>query len=197
MRHRRGLMTVIMAGLCTAGCHNWLPGPSSQELLDRFPTPIYSLTGEILNGPSSPRLNCTEAQEAWLKRISPADDSLTLEQLQAEARLQFERMDINHDGVITSAELSIYRTPQQNAAPEEAKDSRNVRRMPLRPHTSQPDPVLSADANLDFQVTLDEFLTYQAELFHQMDVNQHHKLTIHELSALCHQREQAAHETNR
>ena len=193
---RLGLVLVFMGGLCSMGCDSLMPGPNSQDLLERFPTPIYSLTGEILNGPGKVRQSCSDAQAGWLKRISPAEDGINLEQLQAEAKLQFDRMDLNHDGIITAAELRIYRAPLQ-IVQEDSKDGRNIHRMPLRPHVSQPDPVLSADTNLDFQVTLKEFQAYQTDLFKQLDVNHHQKLTIREVAVLCQQREQAAHETNR
>jgi len=186
------IATVILTNYgCTAGL------PKASEMLAKYPTPVYSLTGEILTGAKS----CEEAQADWLKRVDRNDDgSVDLEELLAEARLQFARMDLDHNGLITAETLSRYRNAQ-NAPTDWSHDesgieNRNERKRDpassLRPSVSQPDPVLSADTDLDFQVTLDEFLTQQRENMRLFDKNNDDRLDALELDQLCRIREQAA-----
>ena len=180
-----------------AGCGN-LGGPSSTDLLSRYPTPIYSLTGEILNGGPLGQPRCEAAQESWLNRVDTDHDGLLeLAELQDEARRLFAQMDLNKDGFITADELAVYRAAFQNPDQPpgmeiDPKAPKGTHRLPIHPHGSQPDPVLSADSNLDFQVTLDEFLALQKDNIARYDKNHDHKLDAGELQQLCRERERSA-----
>lgn len=209
-------MTCCLAGF---GCgHN---APSTEELLARYPTPIYSLTGEPLNGGPLGRPKCEDAQTAWAARVDADHDGfIDLDELLDNARAQFAAMDLDHSGALTSDQLSVYRKPfalsprtppastgtsadSDGATPDDSqsapqsgahrkKDPAADRPLGLRPPSSQPDPVLAADSNLDFKVTLDEYLAQQRESFTQLDKNKDHRLSADELAVLCHIRERAA-----
>jgi Ca2+-binding EF-hand superfamily protein len=187
--------------LSITGCSMFRP--SASEMLAHFPTSIYSLTGEKLTGTAS----CEEAQAAWLARVdTDGDGSIDATELETEAKRLFALMDLNHDGEITAEELYRYRGLEEplaqdpSPAPleyETGKDKKRERPLPLRPSTSQPDPVLAADTNLDFKVSLDEFLTLQQDNIRQFDKNKDHRLDAQELNQLCRIREQAASPTLR
>ena len=185
---------VILCGMAVSGCQG-RPAPTS-DMLTKYPTPIYSLTGERLNGGALGQPACDEAQAAWLKRVDQdRDGTLDAEELMTEAKRQFALMDLNHDGIITAAELSAYRSQMDGtsaAMPQEPTDRRGVQQLPMHPASSQPDPVLSADSNLDFQVTLDEYLTQQRENLSLYDKDKDRSLDAQELNKLCRIREQAA-----
>ena len=199
--HSAALFAVF---LMTSGCHS----PYSQspaDLLARFPTPIYSLTGEVLNGGTLRHLGCEEAQQTWITRVGRNHDgTMDLDDLLAEAKSQFAAMDLNHDGFITAYELSQYRLrndpdsaqpkpdDSQHSHSDEQRDRNGIHRMAQHPNGSQPDPVLAADNNLDFKVTLDEFLELQRENFRHYDKNRIHKLDANDLNQLCRDREKSA-----
>jgi len=220
-------MPAIVLGLLAAlnGC-SLLPssllqsGPNSHDLLDRFPTPIYSIDGEPLNGGQLGNPKCTEAQSDWLARQDKNHDgTLDLDEVLAAARTRFTAMDATGEGYLTSDKLTAYRqkvmggefttgdklTPLPDSVDQAdpvisgsgANRGQSDRvpkptRLNTRPQGTQPDPVLAADANLDFKVTLDEFLTYQRELFARLDIDHDHTLSADELGTLCRIRERAA-----
>ncbi len=199
------VIVIVLVSVAVSGC-SW-GRPSASEMLMRFPTPIYSLTGEKLKGPS-----CEDAQSQWLARVDQdGDGTIDLSELKAEAKRLFALMDLNHDGVITADELSTYRgltadQPEEAAPPNDGQQpdddkgtgkGKRERQLPNRPSSSQPDPVLAADANLRFQVTLDDFLAQQQENMIQFDKNKDGQLDAHELNLLCRIREQAASPTHR
>lgn len=203
-RQRRWTSFYIVS-LCfgISACHNPF-AESPSDLLTRFPTPIYSLTGELLNGGTLGHPLCEDAQSAWLKRVdTDQDGTIDQAELSAEAKRQFALMDLNHDGFITSDELAIYRgqNDAQDLHDENTKkdpqDRRSVYHIAAHPHGSQPDPVLSADSNLDFKVTLNEFLALQIENLQLYDKDHDHTLDAHELNQLCRNRDKAATQTSR
>jgi len=190
----RRCLWMVLVSLTLTGCMSRTP--SGSEMLTRFPTPIYSLTGERLNGGTMGQLPCDEAQTKWLQRVDQDQDGhLELDELLTEAKRQFALMDLNHDGIVTPDELSRYRAQttdtQQTPDPMET-DKRGVHQLPMHPPGSQPDPVLSADSNLDFQVTLDEYLNQQKENMQHFDKDKDQSLDAQELNLLCRIREQAA-----
>ena len=193
-RSFKNTLALTIASFLATGCYSNAPTPT--DLLIRFPTPIYSLTGERLLGGAQGQPTCDEAQTAWLQRVdTDHDGSIDLKELISEARKQFALMDINHDGTVTADELAVFRSggpSSPSQAPDEEKDRRGVHRLQEHPQSSQPDPVLSADANLDFQVTLDEFLAQQSDNMSQFDKDKNQRLDAQELKHLCRLREQAA-----
>ena len=198
-------LAVLALDLSLQGCGPSLP--SNADLLDRFPTPIYSLTGEVLNGGTLGQPHCDYAQAAWLARIdSDHDGTIDLDELLAAARRQFAAMDLNHDGFVTAFELETYRSAFLSPPSDSDKNAsdhadhpatRDERKMAVHPHGSQPDPVLAADVNLDFKVTLDEFLALQKDNFRDFDKDHDQTLEAQELNRLCRQREKAATPSSR
>jgi hypothetical protein len=214
--------TLVLSVVCTmtaAGCGHG--SMSSKELLEKYPTQIYSLTGEPLNGGVLGRPKCEAAQADWLARVdTDHDGTLEIDELLAETNRQFTVMNIDHSGQLTADQLEVYRAPfalTRDAAPGPQPDGsdqdrgqdrgdqdqdhdqgrRGGRDAPHagtgpRPPASQPDPVLAADSNLDFEVSLQEFILQQRENFRQLDKNHDQRLSAGELNALCHMRERAA-----
>lgn len=205
--------------LAASGCGHG--SQTAHDLLDKYPTPIYSLTGEQLNGGPLGRPKCEDAQAGWLARVdTDRDGTVDLDELLTNARAQFDVMNIDRSGKITADQLATYRAPfALSSRPEPAPDKdgpdagaddsgtdkspskgdarhRNERNgdrpQGVRPPSSQPDPVLAADGNLDFEVTLDEYLIQQRESFMQLDKNKDRHLSSDELAVLCHVRERAA-----
>ncbi len=185
---------MVVVPLALNGCMT--RQPSGSEMLSRFPTPIYSLTGERLNGGPKGQTTCEDAQAKWLQNVDlDKDGGLELDELLTEAKRQFALMDLNHDGFITPDELSLYRAQTggtQLATEPMEGDKHGVHPLPMHPAGSQPDPVLSADSNLDFQVSLEEYLSQQKDNMAQFNKDKDQSLDAQELNLLCRIREQAA-----
>ena len=70
---------------------------------------LFSPNGEPITGGPLGQRPCAEAMGDWFDRQHSA--ALSRESFLADARAQFAKMDLDHDGWITPAELSIYREP--------------------------------------------------------------------------------------
>lgn len=133
---------------------------------------VYSPHGEPLSsgGPGQPR--CAEAMAAWFARLDPkGEGGIDQAAFEADARAQFSRMDLDHDGQITSAELSEYRRPFQPAPVERPEAGRRPGRDGAPPPRliarteDDSDPVMAADRHLRFRVSEADFLAHSADLF--------------------------------
>ena len=170
----------------------------------------FSPNGEPLTGGTLGYPSCAEAISQWFDRIdSDHDGALTRAEFQADARTQFGRMDLDHDGFITSDELSAFRQPftetrseprERQATPPEAGQPNHhgshrdrdgnpqggaaPRSFGARPN-SGPDPVMSADTNLDFKVSLTEFLKQADSVFDGMDSDHDGVLSRAEALRIC------------
>jgi len=189
-----------------------LPGCSLLGL-DRphLPRPVFSPNGEPLVGSGWPA-HCDDAMDVWFDRIdSNHDGKLTLAEMEADAVRQFNVMDLRHDGKVSAAEVATYRervmgtkyasfsTPEIAMKPR-ARESdeprfpgeggREDESMP-RPDASgvmpadRPDPVMSADTDLDGSVTLDEFKTYVHQNFADLDRSHAGYIEKSDLHRLC------------
>ncbi|HEU5047622.1 MAG TPA: hypothetical protein VFT64_07255 [Rickettsiales bacterium] len=160
---------------------------------------LYSPNGEPLNGGSLGNPPCEQAFSNWLAQADTNHDGvLDREEFLADAKAQFKRMDIDHNGYLVSEELDRYRAPywrslqlaEQRAERRESKRSRK----PSIRHDSESgsesmlliDPVMSADTNLDFKVTQDEFLTQVQKNFDELDRDHNGRLDKQEVTAVCH-----------
>jgi EF hand len=169
---------------------------------------VYSPNGEPLSGGSLGHLTCVQAISAWFDRVDANHRGfLDKDQVLADSRIQFLRMDLDGDGAIYPAELKVFREPFQtatrrtnnlspdseiNRAEEKRVNSEGpsgfddkAKRKVVVDVTDLSDPVMSADANLDFKVTLPEFLALAQDNFRRMDLDHDGKLQRHELISAC------------
>ena len=205
-RQRRGIRTrrlgagvhillLILAGVCLSACGSH-PRAKSLET-------IYSPNGEPLNGGPLGHPACRDAIAGWFTRVDVNRDGMVdLDEFLADTRHQFAAMDLAKDGEITAAELSTYRAPYEATlslgpqddfgAPTTATTRRSRRQRGNSMGISRPgrkgdvpsdaaDPVMSADVNLNFRVTLSDFVTYKTKEFTQMDVKHTGRLTLDEV----------------
>lgn len=136
---------------------------------------VYSPNGEVLNGGPLGRPTCEDALTGWFNRIDANHDGrIDREEFIADARRQFAIMDINHDGLITPAELDRYRATYKTVQDEQSTGNTDRRRDPARNSItdgSQPDPVMAADVRLRNQIDLQEFLAHADKVFARIDHN--------------------------
>jgi Ca2+-binding EF-hand superfamily protein len=199
-----GIFSLSLALLIVAG------GCSRHEI----PHPTFSPNGEPLVGAPWPG-DCKDALGVWFDRIDTDHDGrLTLVELLADAQRQFKLMDLRHDGKVTAEELSTYRqkvmggkygvysTRDADRADEEwddvpngGRDVAGSRRRDDRPSpridafaamsTDEPDPVMSADTDLDGSVTWDEFRVLVAQNFADLDKKHAGSITKDDVQTLC------------
>ena len=132
--------------------------------------PVFSPNGEPLSGGALGQPSCALAMDYWFLRAdTDRDERLGREEFLADARAQFARMDVDHVGYLTSDALRRYRAPFQKET---------------RPR-GIPDPVASADRNLDFKVTEPELLQRAGGVFEQMDAARKDFLDRADLAAYC------------
>jgi len=186
------------------------------------PPPTFSPNGEPLVPPQWPA-KCEEALDLWFDRLDTAHAGmLTHAQLEADALVQYHKMDLRHDGKVTAEELSKYRlalmhghflsvsTPGEQGLhgrdndqdrpgdrlDDAAGDDDNGRHRkgdnaPLPNDafaalvTDQPDPVMTADTDLDGSVTWEEFRTLVAQDFAEFDKVHKGFITKPEVETLC------------
>ena len=151
--------------------------------------------------------------DVWFDRVDANHDGkLTLAEMEADAVRQFNVMDLRHDGKVTVSEVAAYRERVMGnryasfSTPEIAigrvRDTSEEPRVPgetrhrdddsqPRPDTSgvmpadRPDPVMSADTDLDGSVTLDEFKTYVHQNFADLDRSHAGSIEKGDLHRLC------------
>jgi len=159
---------------------------------------LFSPNGEPLNGGVLGLPSCEDALSKWFDRID-ADHNGFIEEKEfmADARRQFQIMDLNHDGTITPAELATYRAPygiarkRKKAESEEAKGFRDE--VPMNPgRRNDPDlladfsdPVMIADAHFRNVVSETDFLTYERRNFAELNTARNGRLSRAELLHSC------------
>lgn len=147
---------------------------------------IYSPNGEPLNGSTLGRPTCREALSSWFDRLDAGHRGyLTHQEFMDDALTQFSRMDIDKNGYLLSEELERYRLPYRqdtnpvvaNAGSGTKNDSTpkhrgnrhenmdDDNRSDTSSQSPEPDPVMSADTNNDFRVSLQEFKAQAEKLF--------------------------------
>lgn len=179
---------------------------------DAGPTVLYSPNGEPLSGGPLGQPSCEAALSGWFNRIDANHDgAVDRQEYLADARSQFQKMDIGHDGYITASKLTVYRAPYEEGSPAAAGErdiplapppeaEQGHRRghgpseppppqaaRPLTPRTADgvEDPVMSADRSLSFKVSLEDFLAHAGEVFAQMDVTHSDRLTLAAVQSRC------------
>jgi hypothetical protein len=168
---------------------------------------IYSPNGEPLDGGPLGSPSCVDAMTTWFNRVDTNHDhAIDLAEFLADARRQFALMDLNHDGEITPDELATYRAPYEVDGVEPAPSDVDKSETPDRTRgrrrgesasagssgshkvdlsNDAADPVMSADVNLKFKVSLDDFLAYEKGQFDQLDTRHSHRLTTTEILTSC------------
>ena len=168
---------------------------------------LYSPNGEPLTGGVLGRSSCYEVASNWFDRVDTNHDkNIDRNEFLADSRIQFLRMDLDGDGAIYPSELLTFRgsfigTPKHtpSTAPEKdfAAEKDGIKARGLIPkydldkesdrarQQDFSDPVMSADANLDFRVTLDEFTAQSQDVFKIIDQNHDGLLDRLEVLATC------------
>jgi hypothetical protein len=125
---------------------------------------LYSPNGEPLNGGPLGNPGCEDALKGWFRRTDPnGAGTLSEAAFLADAQRQFAAMDLDHRGFVTPETLGRYRAPYLGDLTDGAKH------LSVRESTDQPDPVMSADSDLDNKVTRDEFLGQASMNFRGLD----------------------------
>jgi hypothetical protein len=109
--------TLLVAAACL-GCSShdnaahWTRGGAAAQQV------IYSPNGEPLSGGPLGRPTCRDALSSWFSRVDADHDGVVdHDEFMSDARVQFDRMDLGHDGFITSAKLSVFRAPYEVETP--------------------------------------------------------------------------------
>ncbi|MFV3128280.1 hypothetical protein [Niveispirillum sp. KHB5.9] len=181
----RAAYGLALAGLCLAlaSCGG---GPDKTRPGIRFSA--VSPLGEPLGAPTREAEQYLATMRDWFARTDTDHDGrLSLAEFTAEAARVFPLYDLNGDGFITSYELTNYRVSLPTHAPP-ADSGRRLRpgRIDMTPDEAATartdgrgrpdyrmgiDPVMSADSNADFRVTLDELRTEATRRHGMMDKN--------------------------
>ncbi|MBI3516117.1 MAG: hypothetical protein HY060_18960 [Proteobacteria bacterium] len=163
------------------------------------PGPPVSPLGEPLIS-ATPGTACDVALAQWFDRVDGnRDGMLDMAEFSAAAARWFALMDANGDGSVTPDELTTLRLklvppppPPKRGSEEELAERRRERQgrgwfdgPARRGPNEQPDPVMSADVNLDNRVTLDEFQAQAARTFAALDRNRDGRLSKDEVAASC------------
>lgn len=169
-------ITLAAAVLLTACDNNgviYLPGqkPPPRHLM-------YSPTGDPLNGGALGYPDCDDAMDLWFKRADAnRDGAVTADEFVADARAQFQRMNADNTDYLASEEVERFRLAYRDLSEKKSGRIGNI--------DSAVDPVLSADANLDYKVTRAEYDAFSRKTFAGMDKNKDGALQRDEAAASC------------
>jgi hypothetical protein len=160
---------------------------------------IFSPNGEPLTGGPLGHPTCQVVYSQWFDRVGISKPGIiTKSEFLADAAVQFDRMDLNHDGVITPTELSDFRATYDfdpnvslGSATREApkiKDTdeeKSASWVVSRWTGDTPDPVMSADRSLRFRVSREDFMAQAEDNFAALDAGRKGVVTRETLLATC------------
>lgn len=158
---------------------------------------LFSPNGEPLNGGKLGLPSCEDAYSGWFDRLDSAHRGVITETaFLDDARRQFRVMDLNHDGVVTPAELAVYRAPyaiprkKRAGAPEWANTDERAAGGGARPRDPDlladfSDPVMIADSHFRNVVSEADFLAYEHRNFIEMNRARNGRLGREELLRGC------------
>lgn len=186
-------MGLMVAALALGGCSSSPKDATVKDKQFRFQVHsgpggmLYSPNGEPLTGGPLGTPSCTDALTKWFALVdSNHDGVIDQTELTADARIQFNRMDRDRDGAIYPSELLSYREPFEVGIKRQHVDlTQQTDDKKKKEQADFSDPVMSADTNLDFKVTLDEMTTQAQELFKVIDHDHNGKLDKAEVLATC------------
>ncbi len=200
---RLSVLAAALVAILLTGCgsHRHEANRSDRE---RSTETIFSPNGEPLNGGPLGHPSCSDAMTGWFNRVDTNHDgTIDPSEFLADAQRQFAVMDLDYDGEITPDELAAYRAPYDLGLPETAsrdadtadQTSRTARRgrggnfssgaPKVDLSNDNADPVMAADVDLKFRVTLSAFLGYEQRQFAQLDARHDRHLTPAEILRLC------------
>ena len=213
-----GVMAVALAACADHG-HGRRPGAAAANRQQPASALLFSPNGEPLTGGPLGTRSCPVVIGQWFARVDGNHDGkLERTEFMADANIQFERMDLDHDGFITSAELATFRAQftdgggvtdggrAQDQPRSRPSGDGNAGSSPRhhsrhndgggsggpdpRPPSSAlgvgvADPVMSADTNLDFEVSLAEFLKQAGDTFERLDHDHDGVLSPDEAKSSC------------
>ncbi|WP_162305861.1 EF-hand domain-containing protein [Oleisolibacter albus] len=158
-----------------------------------------SPSGELLAPPTADPDRFRQALVDWFHRSdSNGDGFLDKAEFLADADRSFAAFDRDGDGLITSLELTQMRMESPNRAPPPKPSSRlrpdhlvvgpeqmeaaatESARRGVQPRVAV-DPVMSADTNADFRVSLAEMRAQAERRFAQFDANRDGRLSLDEV----------------
>jgi len=161
------------------------------------PTPISPNGEPLVAGGTG--ASCEMVLGQWFDAADLNHDGiLDSAEFLADAMRWFAVMDINHDGAVTPDELTTLRlklvppvAPPKRGS-EEERAERGDRggflgfgeRSPRRP-SERPDPVMSADLNLDNRVSAEEFRAQSERVFAGLDRKRDGRLAKDEVMVGC------------
>jgi hypothetical protein len=203
----RLIVLLVLASVALAGCSH-----RRDAARDRSLEPIFSPNGEPLNGGALGHPACAVAIAGWFARVDANQDgAIDRAEFLADTRRQFALMDRDKNGEITPEELDVYRAPYAasptfapadeaeaatGARPSGGRQGRGRRGGGGTPSAAAgshgkvdvsadtPDPVMSADVNLKFRVSLSDFIAYETHEFDGLDRARTGRLTLAALQAL-------------
>lgn len=131
-------------------------GPGQQG--EQASTPLlFSPNGEPLNGGDLGLPSCSLAVNYWFLRTDHDHDGrIDRAEFLADADTEFHKMDLDQMGVLTSSSIERYRAPYRRTT---------------RGSGTQFDPVMSADHDVNFRVTQQEFRTQANEVFDSLSAH--------------------------
>jgi Ca2+-binding EF-hand superfamily protein len=146
------------------------------------PPPVFiTPSGE----PIRPTPQAPDAFETWFARLDAQHDGkIDRAEFRADAEQFFKRLDTNRDGVIDGFEISAY---EKTVAPELDIAGQGFARggsADVASLLSDPEPVSSADLQLNAHITLAEWLSVADHRFDLLDVRHQGYLTRDGLRAL-------------
>jgi len=129
-RYRRQwiCLAALSTSLVLSGCsdsHKSHHASAEQAALSRM---LYSPNGEPLNGGTLGRPTCQEGMSRWFERVDANHDGvISRDEFLADAQIQFRRMDIDKNGYLVPEELERFRRPyrQQTASDQTAVNQSN------------------------------------------------------------------------
>ncbi len=201
MHYFRNIIFLFLSSLLLTNC--------SGESDKKNPAPriiIYSPNAEPLNGGPLGAPTCEAALSKWFGRMDANQDGfIDKMEFMNDAAVQFRRMDIDKNGYLVSEELDRYRAPYRQAERTHKQEQNNQlhkrenrgrgeggsNRDKSLESLTPVDPVMSADANLDFKVTPEEFRAQAEKIFAVLDGNHDGRLSRAEILAICSRKEEA------